>query len=126
MSKGIALCGKGQIREACSAFDLALKMATGDSTTHNLISLMKVRCIFLPCSVLHYGFQAVAIFYANEREEAIMCVKDMAEFSVDSDLLTCNVVLVSINSGSRSETDCSALRASDILVHPNGIHRLGG
>lgn len=77
MSKGIALCGKGQIREACSAFDLALKMATGDSTTHNLISLMK----------------AAAIFSANEHEEAIMCVKDMAEFSVDSDLLTCNVVL---------------------------------
>ncbi|KAG2337993.1 hypothetical protein BDR05DRAFT_1004611 [Suillus weaverae] len=76
MSKGIALCGKGRIREACSAFDLALKLATGDSATHHLLYLIK----------------AIPIFNANSQEDAIMCVKDIANVSRDADLLACNVV----------------------------------
>lgn len=76
MSRGIALCGKGQIREACSALDLALKLATGDSATHPLFHLIK----------------AITTFNTNAQEEAIMCVNDMANVSLGADLLACNVV----------------------------------
>ncbi|KAG2337996.1 hypothetical protein BDR05DRAFT_952268 [Suillus weaverae] len=76
MSKGIALCGKGQIREACSAFDLASKMTTGNSASRHHIFLIK----------------AIATFNANEQDEAIMCVNDMADVSEDANLLSCNVV----------------------------------
>jgi hypothetical protein len=100
MSRGITLCGKGQIREACSAFDLALKLATGDSATHHLLYLIKVGYISLSCSVLHCVFQAIATFNTNAQEKAIMCINDMAKVSLCADLLACNVVQVSINSGS--------------------------
>jgi hypothetical protein len=46
MSKGIALYGKGQTLEASTAFDLALRLATGDSATHHLLFLIKVGYIF--------------------------------------------------------------------------------
>lgn len=104
MFKSIALYGKRQIKEASRAFDRALQFATGDTTTH-LLLLVKVGYIFLTCSVLHYDLQAIATFNAHEYDEAIMYVKDMAEasFNHGADLLLCNIVLVSINSGSWSE-----------------------
>lgn len=45
VSKGIALCGKGQVWNAMEAFDLAFTFATHDSITINLLLLIKVRFI---------------------------------------------------------------------------------
>ncbi|KAG2155339.1 WD40-repeat-containing domain protein [Suillus bovinus] len=77
MLKGIALYGKKQMKEASRAFDRALQLASRDSTSH-LLFLIK----------------AIALFNANEHDEAIMHVKDMAEASLnnDADLRACNVV----------------------------------
>jgi hypothetical protein len=76
--------------------------------------------------ILHYNFQAIATFNTNAYDEALMYVNDMAEVSFDADLLICQVVQVSIDSGSCSafETDCSALRASGILLRRNGTRCL--
>ncbi|KAG2038865.1 WD40-repeat-containing domain protein [Suillus americanus] len=78
MSKGIAHYGMGQIRKASIAFDLASRFAAGDSTTHHHLFLIR----------------AIAIFNTNAHEEAIMSVSDMAEDSVDADLLACKVVQI--------------------------------
>jgi hypothetical protein len=42
ISKGIALCGKGQLCHAMEAFDLAFTFATHDSMTIDLLLLIKV------------------------------------------------------------------------------------
>jgi hypothetical protein len=78
MSKGIALYGKGQTLEASTAFDLALRLATGDSATHHLLFLIK----------------AIATFNTGAYEEALMSVNDMAEVSLNADLLACQVVQI--------------------------------
>ncbi|KAG2135230.1 uncharacterized protein EDB93DRAFT_833135 [Suillus bovinus] len=79
MFKGIALYGKTLVKEASRAFDRALQLVTGDSATH-LLFLIK----------------AIATFNANEHDEALVHVKDMAETYHDSaaDFLACSVVQI--------------------------------
>jgi hypothetical protein len=43
ISKGIALCGKKQIRDANKAFDLAFTFADGESKTIYFLFLAKAR-----------------------------------------------------------------------------------
>ncbi|KAG2117045.1 uncharacterized protein F5147DRAFT_768429 [Suillus discolor] len=76
ISKGIALCGKGQVWNAMEAFDLAFTFATHDSMTINLLLLIK----------------AIALFNAGHREEAIRRVQDLAIACQHLDTLSCNVV----------------------------------
>ncbi|KAG2346847.1 hypothetical protein BDR05DRAFT_959029, partial [Suillus weaverae] len=76
ISKGVALCGKRQIRHARKAFDLAFVSANGDSKTGHFLFLIK----------------AIALFNANEHEEAIQRVQELAVDFPDIDPLACRVV----------------------------------
>jgi hypothetical protein len=42
ISKGIALCGKGLVREARAAFDVASMFTNKDSNTNHFLLLIKV------------------------------------------------------------------------------------
>jgi hypothetical protein len=47
------------------------------------------------CFINNYGFQAIALFNANEHEEAIQRVQELAADFPDTDPLACHVVEVS-------------------------------
>ncbi|KAG0705636.1 hypothetical protein DFH29DRAFT_996722 [Suillus ampliporus] len=70
VSKGIALCGKKQVREARTAFDLAFMFADEDSKIIHLLLLIK----------------------AYQDEEAIICVQELAAACPNNDTLACRVV----------------------------------
>lgn len=76
ISQGIALCGKGQVRDSVKVFDLAFVSANGDPKTAHILFLIK----------------AIALFNANEHEEAIQRVQDLAADFPDTDPLACRVV----------------------------------
>ncbi|KAG2358956.1 quinon protein alcohol dehydrogenase-like superfamily [Suillus spraguei] len=76
ISKGIALYGKGQIRDARKAFDFAFVSANGDSRTAYFLFLIK----------------AIVLFNANEHEEALQRVQELAVDFPDIDPLACCVV----------------------------------
>jgi len=42
ISKGISLCGKGQLSDAMEAFDLGFVFSNGDAMVMNLLLLIKV------------------------------------------------------------------------------------
>ncbi|KAG2359671.1 hypothetical protein BDR07DRAFT_194888 [Suillus spraguei] len=68
IAKGNALCGKQNVRDARTALDLTFTFANGDQRTTLLLFLIK----------------AIALFNANEHEEAMMRVKELvAGHSVD-------------------------------------------
>jgi hypothetical protein len=96
ISKGIALCGKGLVRNARTAFDLALMFTNEDSTTIHLLFLIKAGQTCLAHSLLHRVFQAIALFNANQHEEAMLLVKELAENCPNADIIACRVVEVSI------------------------------
>lgn len=62
ISKGFALCGKQQIREAMTEFDLAFTSTDGDPMTTQFLFLIK----------------AIALFNANSHEEAMRFVQELA------------------------------------------------
>lgn len=62
ITKGMAFCGKQNVRDAGAAFDFAFTFANGDSETTLLLFLIK----------------AIALFNANEHEAAMMRVKELA------------------------------------------------
>ncbi|KAG1893489.1 uncharacterized protein F5891DRAFT_1282058 [Suillus fuscotomentosus] len=72
ISKGIALCGKGHVREARVAFD--------------------VHSIRLPRYLLHPVFQVIALFNTDQHEEAMLLIKDLAAAYPNIDPLTRRVV----------------------------------
>lgn len=78
ISKSIALCGKGQIGDARKAFDFAFVSANGDSRIAHFLFLIK----------------AIVLFNANEHEEAIQRVQELAVDFPDTDPLACRVVEV--------------------------------
>jgi hypothetical protein len=94
ISKGIALCGKGLVREARIAFDVASIFMKEDSATSHLLLLIKVHLICLVYSLLQLVFEAIALFNAAQYEEAMLLVKELAAASPDADL-GCRVVEVS-------------------------------
>ncbi|KAG1745229.1 hypothetical protein EDB19DRAFT_477452 [Suillus lakei] len=75
IAKGVALCGKQRVRDARTAFDLAFTFANGDSNATLLLFLIK----------------AIALFNANEHEEAMMRVKELAA-GPSVDPVACRVV----------------------------------
>ncbi|KIK33225.1 hypothetical protein CY34DRAFT_813784 [Suillus luteus UH-Slu-Lm8-n1] len=76
ISKGIALCGKGLAREARIAFDVASLFANQDSNTNHFLLLIK----------------AVALFNVDQREEAMLLVKELASACPNADILGCRVL----------------------------------
>jgi hypothetical protein len=96
ISKGIALCGKGLVREARIAFDVASMFTKQDSDTNHFLLLIKVGQIHLACSLLHSVFQVIALFNADQHEEAMLLVKELAAACPNADPLGCRVVEVRI------------------------------
>jgi hypothetical protein len=94
ISRGIALCGKGQIQDAIDAFDLATMFTNGQSKT--ILLLIKAGQIFLPYSLIHHGSQAIALFNAEQHSKATPHVYQPPDASPDSDTLACSIVKVSI------------------------------
>jgi tetratricopeptide (TPR) repeat protein len=75
ISKGIALCGKNHLQDAIRAFDLASVFTNSDSET-TLLLLIK----------------AVALFNANQHEDAILRVQELVAIYPKIDALACRVV----------------------------------
>jgi hypothetical protein len=96
ISKGIALCGKGSVRHARAAFDVASFFTNQDSKTNHHLFLIKVGRILLAFSLLHCVFQAIALFNADQHEEAMLLVKELSAACPNVDPLGCRVVEVSI------------------------------
>ncbi|KAJ8596625.1 hypothetical protein M405DRAFT_136621 [Rhizopogon salebrosus TDB-379] len=79
ISKGIALCGKTQVRDAKQAFDLASIFTDGDPKSNHIIFLIK----------------SIALFSANRHAEAMRRIRDLAAACPDADTtLACRVIEV--------------------------------
>ncbi|KAG2747353.1 hypothetical protein P692DRAFT_20737895, partial [Suillus brevipes Sb2] len=78
--KGIALCGKGHVRDARIAFDIAFMFTNKDLKTIHFLLLVKAR------------FQAIALFNADQHEEAMLLVQQLATACPKDDTLACHVV----------------------------------
>ncbi|KAG0700213.1 hypothetical protein DFH29DRAFT_1056384 [Suillus ampliporus] len=76
ISKGIALCGKGQVRDARTAFDLAFMFTNEDSKIIHFLLLVK----------------ATVLFGADQHDEAMLLVKELAAACPSNDRLGCHVV----------------------------------
>jgi tetratricopeptide (TPR) repeat protein len=76
ISKGIALCGQGHVREARIAFDVASMFTNQDSETNHFLLLIK----------------AIALFDADQHEEAMLLIKELAAACSKTCLLGCRVV----------------------------------
>ncbi|KAG0698020.1 hypothetical protein DFH29DRAFT_124342 [Suillus ampliporus] len=76
ISKGIALCGTMQFEDAMKAFDLAFMFVDGDSSTIHLLLLIK----------------AIILFNANQHDEAILRVQELASTCPSADTLACDIV----------------------------------
>jgi hypothetical protein len=77
------------------AFDFAFVSANGDSKKTHFLFLIKACYGFVAYFLLHYEFQAIALFNANEHEEAIQRVQELAVDFPDIDPLACRAVEVS-------------------------------
>jgi hypothetical protein len=67
-----------------------------DSKPIHFLLLIKVGQIRLACSLLYFIFQAIALFNADQREEAMLLVKELAAACPNADLLGYRVVEVSM------------------------------
>jgi hypothetical protein len=94
ISEGIALCGKGQTQDAIEAFDLATMFTDRQSKT--ILLLIKAGQIFLICSLVHHGSQAIALFNAEQNFKAAPHVHQPPNPSPDGDTHACSIVEVSI------------------------------
>jgi hypothetical protein len=96
ISKGIALCGKGNVRHARAAFDVASFFTNQDPATNHFLLLIKVGRISLVYSLFHCVTQAIALFNADQHEEAMLLVEELSAARPNVDPLGCCVVEVSI------------------------------
>ncbi|KAG2346471.1 hypothetical protein BDR05DRAFT_959376, partial [Suillus weaverae] len=76
ISKGIALCGQQQFQDAMRAFDLAFIFVDADLNKTRLLLLIK----------------AIALFNANQHEEAILRVQELATTRPNVNTLACSIV----------------------------------
>jgi hypothetical protein len=58
--------------------------------------LIKVNQIYLTYSLFHLAFQAIALFNADQQEEAMLLIKELAAACPNADILGCCVVEVSV------------------------------
>ncbi|KAG2367935.1 hypothetical protein BDR07DRAFT_1478513 [Suillus spraguei] len=76
ISKGIALCGKGHIRDARTAFDVASMYTNQDPQSIHFLLLIK----------------AIALFGADQHDEANLLLKELAASCLNADIRACRVV----------------------------------
>ncbi|KAG1786305.1 quinon protein alcohol dehydrogenase-like superfamily [Suillus plorans] len=76
ISKGIAHCGKQQLQDAMKAFDLAFLYVDTDLNKTRLLLLIK----------------AIALFNANQHDEAILRVQELATTRPDPNSHACGIV----------------------------------
>ncbi|KAG0707124.1 hypothetical protein DFH29DRAFT_1076603 [Suillus ampliporus] len=76
ISKGIALCGKLQLWDAMKAFDIAFMFANEYSKTIHFLLLIK----------------AIALFNANQHEDAMIRVQELTVTCPNADTLACRIV----------------------------------
>ncbi|KAG2345791.1 hypothetical protein BDR05DRAFT_960065 [Suillus weaverae] len=76
ISKGIALCGQGHVWEARAAFDVASMFTNQDSETNHFLLLIK----------------AIALFNADQHDEAMLLIKELAAACPTTDPLARRVV----------------------------------
>ncbi|KAG2345951.1 WD40 repeat-like protein [Suillus weaverae] len=76
ISKGIALCGQGHIREAGIAFDVTSMFTNQDSKSNHFLLLIK----------------AIALFSVDQHDEAMLLIKELAAACPTTDLLGCRLV----------------------------------
>jgi hypothetical protein len=67
-----------------------------DSNTNHFLILTKVTSICLAYSLFHCVFQAIALFNADQHEEAMLLLKELAAACPNTDLLGRRVVEVSV------------------------------
>jgi hypothetical protein len=96
ISKGIALCGKGHIPDARAAFDVASIYTNQDPQTVHFLLLIKVCYSGLVCSLSHCIFQAIALFNADQDDEAMLLLKELSAGCPNADTHACHVVEVNI------------------------------
>ncbi|KAG2153627.1 uncharacterized protein EDB93DRAFT_204215 [Suillus bovinus] len=76
ISKAIALCGKGHVRGARTALDVASMFTNQDSIANHFLLLIK----------------AITLFNADQHEEAMLLIKELAAACLNTDPLGCHVV----------------------------------
>ncbi|KAG1800320.1 uncharacterized protein HD556DRAFT_1439176 [Suillus plorans] len=76
ISKGIALCGKGRVLDARAAFDVASMYTDQDSEITHFLLLIK----------------AIALFNADQHDEANLLLKELATGCPNADTLACDIV----------------------------------
>ena len=97
ISQGIALCGKKRVQDAKNAFDLASTFIDGDSKTIHSLYLIKASYFFPIFSIIHHGFQSIALFSANRHTEAMKRLRDLAATCPNANtVLACRTIEVSI------------------------------
>jgi polyisoprenoid-binding protein YceI len=96
ISKGIAHCGKQQFQDAMKAFDLAFMYVDADLNKTRLLLLIKVRKSVSYTHCLLDNCQAIALFNANQYDEAILRVQELATTRPDANSLACSIVEVSV------------------------------
>jgi len=67
-----------------------------DSEINHFLILIKVISICLTYSLLYSVFQAIALFTADQYEEAMLLIKELSAACPDTDPLACRVVEVSV------------------------------
>jgi len=113
-------------QDAMKAFDIAFMFTDGDSKTTHLLLLVKVCQFLLIYPLLHYDFQAIALFNANQHEEAMLRVKELVTACPNADILACSVVEVSIMHSIKpgcASTLTSELQTPDIPTRPTRSQR---
>jgi hypothetical protein len=85
------------ISEAMKAFDLAFMFTNQDSKIIHFLLLVKARQVsrYSPLHN-HYDFQAIALFNANQHENAMSRIQQLADACPNADILACRVVEVSV------------------------------
>jgi tetratricopeptide (TPR) repeat protein len=76
ISKGIALCGNGDIQDARASFDVAFMYTDQDSEIVHFLLLIK----------------AIALFNANQNDEANLLLKELTNGCPNADTRACHIV----------------------------------
>jgi hypothetical protein len=84
------------MRDARAAFDVASMYTDQDPETIHFLLLIKVCCSCMVYSPLHQVFQAIALFNADQHDEANLLLEELATGCPNADTLACRVVQVSI------------------------------
>lgn len=78
------------------AFDFALMFTNKDSRTTLLLLLIKAGQNLSTYYLLHNSFQAIALFNADQREDAMSRVQELVDIYPNADAHGCRIVKVSI------------------------------